>query len=631
MRLWLPVFMLSAACSSGSPNHYAVVYTEEREVCADRNPLRNAYFGDTHVHTALSFDAWTHGVRNTPADAYRFAQGEQLLLPPLDAEGNGTTPVRLDRPLDFTAVTDHAEFFGEVQVCTNPSLPGYNSAECAALRQGSGAFTFGTQLAALSPERLGFCQEDDVACNEQRVGVWGQVQAAAEEAYDRSSACRFTTFVAYEWSGAPDLSNLHRNVIFRNHRVPAVPTSYYEQPDPTGLHRDLESACLEGLEGCDVLMIPHNSNLSNGKMFLPESLGVEDAKRRALMEPLVEIFQHKGGSECVNGLALTVGASDELCNFEDSHVQPLTDCGEGTGEHGLANIGCVSGNDYVRTALVRGLQEEERLGVNPFKLGISAATDTHNATPGLVSERQFVGHSGDSDVDGVRRLDGPTLPPGGWRFNPGGLTGVWAQENSRDAIFTAMRRKEVWGTSGPRITVRFFGGFGLDPGLCSDPGLVEKAYGQGVPMGSDLPSTGTAAPTFVVSALADPGSAEVPGVPLAQLQIIKGWLSDDGEPHIEVFDLLTDQGSYATDPASCTATGSGATSMCSTWTDPHFNPEERAFYYARVVEYPTCRWSTYACLTLAAAGETAQACDDPEVPKLIEERAWTSPIWFAPL
>jgi hypothetical protein len=602
---------------------------------------RNAYYGDLHVHSTYSFDAHIYDVRGRPEDAYRFARGDTVLLPPLDANGQGTRPVRIDRPLDFTAVTDHSEFLGEVEICSTPGAPGYDSPTCEVFRTTANIFdadeatrTFGLRLTSPQPRFEDVCGADAAACLTPASTVWDRVQAAAEAAYDRSPACSFTTFVAYEYSAGPAVSTLHRNVIFRNARV-SFPTSYFEEPTPQGLWARLRADCLDAGTGCDVLAIPHNSNESTGRMFLIEYPGAQSvadertqAALRSAIEPLAEIYQHKGDSECFNGLSGIVGAPDELCEFEKRRV--LADCGEGIGSLGTAQGTCASRSDFLRGALLIGLQEDERLGVNPYRLGFIGSTDTHNATPGAVAEDRFLGHRGTDDGTTEGLLGRGRLTPGGVVFSPGGLAAVWAEENSRDAIFNALRRRETFATSGPRIAVRFFGGWDFTPALCQSPDPVARADAAGVPMGATL--TGSppgASPRFLVSALRDAGTEARPGTPLQRIQIVKGWL-ENGERRYAVHDVAGDPANGATvDLETCTPVGAGADSLCTVWTDPDFQPHEHAYYYARVVENPSCRWNTYLCNALPPEGRPA-TCTNPEIPKTVQERAWTSPIWYRP-
>ncbi len=621
----------------GEPASPRGAYSEEREPCSQFNPSRNVYFGDLHVHTALSFDAWIWDVRTTPEDAYRFARGEPIPLTHLQEKGPETRTVQLERPLDFAAVTDHAEFFAEVEACVTPGSEAYDSLTCVFFRQGNALSTvaMANQLYLPNPKRpADICGPGRVDCPALAGSVWARVRDAAEEAYDRSSNCSFTTFVGYEYTGVPRISNLHRNVIFRNANVPDLPVSYVDQPILQGLWKELERTCLKGREGCDVLAIPHNSNESNGNAFFPDYPGAETieeerdlAALRRRAEPLVEVFQHKGDMECMNGLSGVLGEPDELCDFEKIRSPDATDCGGGTGTLGATRQGCVSRLDYVRNVLLEGLKEEDRLGVNPYKLGMIASTDTHNATAGAVAEDRYRGHHGWRDDDPEKRSASNMI-----LNNPGGLAAVWAEENSRDAIFDALKRRETFGTSGPRLVVRFFGGWDYPEDLCEEPDFVEKGYQGGVPMGGDLPPRpdGEDAPRFAVLAVreADLGSTE--GTPLQRVQVIKGWLNPEGAAVQKVFDVAGDPDNGAgVDLGTCAATGTGFDTLCTVWTDPDFDPGQRAFYYARVLENPTCRWSAYECIRLPA-GERPAHCTDPDVDKTIQERAWTSPIWYRP-
>jgi hypothetical protein len=609
-----------------------------RQPCAQHTRLRNVYFGDLHVHTTYSFDAHAFEVRTTPAQAYRFAQGEPIMLPPLDAQGNGTRSIRIERALDFAAVTDHSEYLGEVQACTTPDSPAYNSDTCITYRgdEYNAVRKFGLAFTPRQPKRFqDVCGTDGSLCRDLAGDVWQRIQAAAEAAYDRSASCTFTSFIAYEYSASPGASTMHRNVIFRNDHVP-FPASVFEQSTPQGLWTQLKATCLDTGTGCDVLAIPHNSNESNGNMFAIEYPGattLDDQRTQAAfrvrMEPLVEIFQHKGDSECFNGLSGVVGAPDELCEFEKRNRSASEDCGDKTGTLGTAGEGCLSRLDFVRGVLLAGLQENERLGVNPYRLGIIASTDTHNGTPGATTESTFMGHRGTDDDTPAKQLGPGVLTHGGVIFNPGGLVGVWAEENSRPSIFDALRRREVFGTSGTRLSVRFFGGWNLPADLCDDPQMLETAYAQGAPMGGALAPqpAGAAAPTFVVAALRDPGTAVRPGTPLQRLQVIKGWL-ENGEAHQQVYDVAGDPNNGASvDELTCETRGSGNDALCAVWTDPAFNPSQPSFYYVRAVENPTCRWSTYVC-NAPSTEPRPDACNAPAVPKTIQERAWSSPIWY---
>ncbi len=620
--------------------------------CLDNNPQRNAYFGDFHVHTSYSSDGWLFGVRTTPQDAYRYAFGGELLLAPNDASNTvGTRPVRIDRPLDFMAVTDHAEYFAEQRFCADETLPEYQSDYCLEYRQGYGR-DMQQMIRILSPmpwRDVAQCGEDGARCKEVAGAVWQDTVQAAEDWNDTSENCERTTFIAYEYSSVRLGSNLHRNVIFRNSIVPPNPISYIEATRATELWQHLDKDCLSSETGCDVFAIPHNSNISNGRMFAvdyPGTSSLEEQRAQAALrikvEPLIEIMQHKGDSECRNGLPNVIGAVDELCDFEafENFAFQTTvmfgevgECYEGPFADSIPHLGpnCLSKSSYIRTALVEGLKEEARLGVNPFKFGLSASTDTHNGLGGGVNERTFPGHLGIADDTVEERTAWSSDVAGNASNNPGGLIGVWAEENSREAIFKASKRKEVFGTSGPRIQPRLFAGWDYSTSLCDDPDMLSKAYQQGVPMGGDLPARGSAsAPVFIASALADAGTADLPGTPLQRLQMVKGWVDDKGVTNEKVFDIAGDANNGASvNLENCTRSGSGFVQLCTVWQDPEFDPSRRAVYYLRAVENPSCRYTAWQCASLPE-GQRPADCSRPEVRKAIQERAWSSPIWYTP-
>jgi hypothetical protein len=435
--------------------------------------------------------------------------------------------------------------------------------------------------------------------------------------------------------------------VFRNAVVPARPANFIDQPTVEELWTRLEEDCLDAGTGCEALAIPHNSNVSGGLMFQDvrsdgAPLGRADAERRAARERLLEVTQHKGDSEC------RAGGADELCGYEKL---PYARLDQMASERMWTEPPRLS---YAREALLEGLRLERALGANPFAFGLVGATDTHLATPGLVDEDRFVGHAAGTVS---ARLAIPPLPDR-LDFNPGGLAVLLAEENSRDALFEAMKRREAYGTSGPRIEVRFFGGFGYRAELCAAPDFVAQGYAGGVPMGGELPappavadaepriapsgatalaSSDATAPRFVVSALADPGTRDRAGTQLQRLQLVKGWL-EDGEPREAVFDVAGDPANGAgVDPRTCEPTGPGARQLCAVWSDPAFDPRVPAFWYARVVENPSCRWNAWACLAAgvdcadpAGVPDGLAPCCDPSVPQTIQERAWTSPIWYTP-
>ncbi len=614
--------------------------TEKRAPCTNYQENRQPFFGDLHVHTTLSSDAFVYGNRNSPRDAYAFSQGAALGLPPLDAKGNPTRTAQIDRPLDFAAVTDHAEFLGEILICQNPDLPGFDSIACRIIRGEAGIPPVLANLLWDQHVRLGIelamCRKAGVNCDSAAASAWAEVQSAAEEAYDRTSTCDFTTFVAYEHTTTFGPNNTHRNVIFRNERVQAIPTSSYETggPNPPALWAALQQQCLDGEPGCDVLAIPHNSNLSGGFMF-PDPTDQTEAMTRVFFEPLIEIYQTKASSECRFDSALGVGTdtNDELCAFEQAPFlnfafQP----GPPADQFPRRTV--------VRNILKDGLALQQSMGVNPFRLGVVGGTDTHIGTAGLVSERDYPGHNGtlDSGPLGTGLPAKPTI-----YGSSGGLTVIWAEENSRDALFEAMQRRETYATSGTRPIVRFFGGFELYDGLCDESDWVKKAYENGVPMGGDLVRDDDDNPRFLVSALQD-----VASVPLQRVQIIKGWVDASGQVHERVYDVAGDPNNGArVDPSTCNPVGDGFSDLCAVWEDKEFDPNQRAFYYARVLENPTCRWSTRVCKNLGidpfAANCTKlapqvkpfSACclnegTTPALEPVIQERAWTSSIWYTP-
>ncbi|MDJ0847009.1 MAG: DUF3604 domain-containing protein [Myxococcota bacterium] len=635
--LLLPALSVAALAANAQVRDY--VTTEERQPCRAFEADRRPFFGDTHVHTTYSFDARSQDTRNTPRDAYRFARGEALGIQPYDSEGRPTRSIRLDRPLDWTAVSDHGEFLGEVKICTTPGTWSYWHPVCIAYRHtNAGAFIAFGWRGLIAKERWGFCDDAGAYCLAEAGGVWQSIVEAAEEAYDRSPACAFTSFVGYEWTASVgEGQNLHRNVIFRNARVPELPVSWIETPSASDLWDHLEEKCVKGLPGCDVLTVPHNSNLSGGLMFqtarvageeVPGEIDEAEARRRSRWEPLVEIMQHKGSSECDSRLA--PWSSDETCGFEKLPYDRF-----GGKDSSLTDPRLPDATNYVRHALAKGLRLQQELGANPFRFGIIASTDTHIAAPGLTAEKDHPGHGGAG-----RAAQGGEPDPEGFpddlEFGPGGLAVLWAEENTRDSLFAAMQRGEAYGTSGTRPVVRFFGGWGYPEGLCEAPDFAGRGYAGGVPMGGELPVRTSGAPRFAVSALADPGTGKDAGAPLQRLQIVKGWL-EDGEPRERVVDVAGGDNGASVDLASCERRGEGSASLCTVWQDPDFDASQPAFYYARVLENPTCRWSQYVCNAArvdcsdpASVPEKLAPCCSPDHRGAIQERAWTSPIWYTP-
>ena len=606
-----------------------------REPCIHRDPLRQAFFGDLHTHTAFSLDALGRGGFQTPDDAFRFARGEPIDLSAVD--GSPRT-AQLDRPIDFAAVTDHSEWLGEVEACTDPSSPVYGDAVCRRLRPG---FTPEDRTVWRDDPRIGgrpstVCGDDQRRCRDGLATAWTETVAAAERHYDRSSECSFTTFLGWEYTRAPERSMTHRNIILRNEIAPELPISWIDAAHPEEMWTKLKERCNDNGSGCEALSIPHNPNISNGRMFTLDWGGqsIEQqrayASLRAEMEPLLEMMQAKGASECRRGMWGVVGGEDELCDFEQARfidTRPPPDCEDGIGARALSGEGCQSRLDFARYALIEGLAQEERLGVNPFQFGLIAATDGHNGAPGDTDEYDFQGHNSNDDSNLERRLTTSSYVPHRFR-NPGGLVGVWAEENSRDSVFDALKRRETFGTSGTRIQVRMFGGWDL-PDLCTSHEMIADAYEAAVPMGAVLPAgSGADAPMLFVTAIADPGTDDHPGTPLQRIQIVKGWVGEDGQFYERVYDVAGDADNGAdVSRETCERHGKGASELCVVWTDSEFDPSRSAVYYARVLENPSCRWSGWECSALPEADRPPQ-CADPTIPWQIQERAWTSPIWY---
>lgn len=606
-------------------------YSEHRQPCANHDPLRRPLFGDLHVHTRYSLDASTQGTRTTPAQAYAFARGKEIGIQPWDDEGRASRTLQLRRPLDFSMVSDHAELIGEVRMCNTPEVEGYGSWQCMLYRHlPRGAYYLFNYMATMRASHLGMCGEGGEKCRMEALIPWAEMQAAAELNYDRSEACEFTAFIGYEWTGMESSSggNLHRNVVFRNADVPDLPSAFIDGPAASLLWQSLDEQCLQADGACDALVIPHNSNLSAGYMFSGELDGggvmtADYAANRRRFEPLVEIMQHKGASECY--YAAGVG-SDELCAFEQLPKDNIA----GYDSPPKPDTG------FVRQALADGLALEQQLGVNPYQMGVIGSTDTHLGAPGAADEEPFLGHGG----AGVpARTEVPPGLPDKLEYNPGGLAVVWAEENSRDSIFAAMRRREAYATSGPRISSRFFAGWNYPQDLCESSDRIARAYAEGVPMGGELLGPGDGhSPSFLIAASKDPGTQDAPGMPLQRVQLIKGWVDEAGETHHQVIDVAGDAGNGASvDLKTCQPQGEGAAQLCSVWRDPAFDPQQPAFYYTRVVENPSCRWSQRQCV---AAGVD---CDDPTTigkgyagccsadhQPVIQERAWSSAIWYKP-
>jgi len=631
--------------------------------CAVSSDTKLPFFGDLHIHTRYSFDSYLSNQKNDPDGAYEYAKGRVITLP--NAYGDQTVSAQIDRPIDFAAVTDHGQFLGEVALCDSHwSQAAWWAPVCLMSRAqnlwiqlyAASLWTVSGGMEGKAPERGMVCALGD--CEASALSVWGDIQAAAERHYDRSEDCSFTTFVGYEYTQGQEMANLHRNVIFRNEAVTARPISVFEtESSVPELWRQLRTQCLDADGQCDVMAIPHNPNLGGGLMF-PDPASEQEAIDRLEIEPLVELVQHKGASECRFDRLAGVGidTEDELCAFEQIPSDNLAMLGSVNGkmwsDRGLpVDVTNFHRRNMMRNVLKDGLALEQASGVNPFKQGFIGSTDTHTATSGGAMEKNYVGHLGSRDAT-FRNLQDHFVS------NPGGLAVVWAEENRRDAIFNAMRGRETYATSGTRPIVRFFAG-DYETDLCDDPQALEKAYASGVPMGGILIRTpDDSAPRFFISAQRDHGTELHPANPLERIQIIKGWVRADGTTHERVVDVLgSETEGLGVDMNSCAATATGHASLCSVWEDPDYSEGESAFYYARILETPSCRWSTLqcqaanvnpfseSCSTQAdVANELANAqgnsgdlygicCTNPErdpfYSPTIRERAWTSPIWLS--
>ncbi len=573
------------------------------------NPLRDAYYGETHMHTSFSLDAYIGGARLDHDGAYRYAKGETVTV-------NGEEKTRR-RPLDFVSVTDHAEYIGEMYSTMVESAPGHDQDQLEQLRNM-------TDLEERQKWFLQYVVENNRGDNpshppffagaETTRSAW-KVMIEAAEAHNNPGV--FTALIGFEWSAAPKGGNLHRNVIYRDAQVPDLPMSSYE------LRREDElwawMAEQESL-GSKALAIPHNSNASKQMMFpdvdaAGDPIDLEYAQIRQHFEPLIEMMQIKGNSE----VHRKFWAADEFADFENADsIQNYSDR-------------TFHKRDFVREGLKIGLAFEQKLGVNPFKYGIIGGTDNHNGLPSAVAEDTFIGGHGPEDgtVDARRTSD-----VGGWidgkDLSIGSLSGVWATQNTRAAIWDAMKRRETFATSGPRIKVRFFGGVDLTSNPSDSPEFLQQAYELGVPMGGDLGSMG-AAPTFNVYAMKDPEGAN-----LDRIQIIKGWANEDGSLDERIINVVWSGDRQPDASGNLPVVGNtvnletamftndiGSPTLEGSWTDDEFDSEQHAFYYARVLEIPTPRWTTYD-----AVKNDLPLLDD--VPAIIQERAWTSPIWYKP-
>lgn len=609
----------------------------------ESNASRQAFFGDLHVHTTYSLDAFAFGTVATPDDAYRYAKGEAIKHP-------GGFDVQLRDPLDFYAVTDHAGFLGVAKAAADPTtklgqvpyveyLHNLNAPENLSLDSLASRYkVFGSFIRqTLTAIRDG--SVDISLINDISNAAWTDTVNSAE-AHNKPG--EFTTFVAYEFTASSaDRGNLHRNVIFRGaDKLPTNPYSILQGNNPEGLWDWMDGLRDQGVES---LAIPHNSNGSNGQMFklsdwAGNPMDESYTRKRIRNEPLVELTQVKGTSETHPVLS----DNDEWAGFEIMPFRVAT------------TLPSEPVGSYAREALLNGLNFEEKGITNPYKFGFVGASDTHTgaisddesnyfAKVGLldsssalrgsvpVPEDQIAAISANGRGS-IQEKDGKTYSiTASETYGAAGLTGVWAEENTRAAIYDAFRRKETFATSGPRMRVRFFAGYDFEQSMLSSDKGIAEAYEKGVSMGSDLLAASEDAPDFLLWAVRDAKSTA-----LQRLQIVKGW-TVDGEHKEMVYDVACSDGG-AVDPkthrcpdngasvdlSNCAVTAnSGAAELKTLWKDPEFSSDQRAFYYLRVLENPSCRWSTWDALRAGVAPRT-------DLPSTIQERAWSSPIWFQP-
>jgi len=587
------------------------------------------YFGDTHLHTSYSMDAGAFGARLTPRDAYLFARGNEV-------RSSSGQPVKLSRPLDFLVVADHSDgmgFFpllmgGDPEVMADPQgrkwhdmiLSGQGGAAAMEIIQNFGK---GTISKAILP----------VPGTRAYQGAWAETIKAAEEANEPG---RFTAFIGYEWTSNTGGNNLHRNVIFRDDATKASVVEPFTTMRPLGSDNPVDlwkwMASFEEKTGGNVLAIAHNGNLSNGRMFpAVEAFGTPVdrgyAETRARWERLYEATQTKGDGEAHPYLS----PNDEFANFEKWDKGNLD--GSAAKSRDMLEF------EYARSGLKHGLRLEQKLGVNPYKFGLIGSSDAHTGLA-AVEEENFFGKTApqepsperiaqkffDNPQTGVKIMD--------WEVSASGYAAVWATANTREALFDAMERRETYATTGTRMIVRFFGGWDFEPADAGNRLPATIGYGKGVPMGGDLRAAPAGkSPTFLVAALKDPIGAN-----LDRIQVVKGWMDARGELHEQVYDVawgdagkrkpgadgkLPPVGSTV-DVANATWTNTiGDPELITVWKDPAFDPKLRAFYYARVLEIPTPRWTAYDARRFGVQPL-------PGTTLTLQERAYTSPIWYTP-
>ncbi len=610
---------------------YEIEYEDRPEVEVEISPTKNAYFGDLHVHTRNSFDAFITGTRTSADDAYRFAKGEAI-------DNGNNVSIKLDGPpLDFYGVTDHGEYMGVVRAMHPFSQDPIRKSDTAKSIMAMWGLTDEERYEAFLTVGTTIVTGDaikDIYDQELIDSSWAFNINAAERHYEPG---KFTTFAAYEYTqmnviGSIDdnlgATNLHRNVVFKD-KAPKRLFSTLDSTNPEDLWSWMND---KRGEGFDVIAIPHNSNASNGQMFAttmtdgsPQTAAY--ARNRMLNEPIVEMTQIKGTSETHPLLS----PEDEFADHELYEILV-----------GMAVPSEKSPGSFVRQSLAIGMRLEEQYGANPFEFGFIGSSDSHVSAPSISEENHFGKFAHDTNKyqrgsvppdgreDWEKQGDGPELDfISSAQYGASGLAAVWAEANTREHIFDAMRRKESFATSGPRIKVRFFAGVDLNNNMVNATDMVEQAYDNGVPMGGKI-SGGEDGPGFIVWAVQDPN-----GYPLQRVQIVKTW-SEGGANMEEIHDVACAKG--MPDPVTRRCPDNGAMvdmSDCSTndetgvaelktyWTDPNYTPDRQVAYYARILENPKCRWSTWDAIRNGTP-------PNPEMSETVQDRAWSSPIWVVP-
>ncbi|QDP01596.1 DUF3604 domain-containing protein [Thalassotalea sp. PS06] len=569
---------------------------------------KQAYFGNLHIHTSWSFDGYTNGSPTSPEDAYRWAKGEAI---PATKEGG---MMKIKKPLDWYAVSDHAEYMGVFKNMEDPDSPFSKLDIAKEITSEDSAVAFKAFAKILDDMNKGK-SDPQLSDPEMAKSMWQEIIDIAEQHNEPGS---FTTFAAFEWTSAPNNRNLHRVVIFNGSEgIPEMPFSTLDSNKPEDLWKYMNTARDSGAE---LLAVPHNGNASDGMMFeLTDSYGNEITKEysenRIKNEPVYEISQIKGTSETHPDLS----PNDEFADFElwDYTLSAITE--RPTKRQG----------SYLRQAYLDGIRMEMNDQGNPFKYGVIGDSDTHNSAASVEEDNYTGKFAGEFNKE--HRLKGiPGYEEASKQqireFSSGGLAGVWAEENTRDAIFNAMARKETFGTSGTRMQVRVFASFEYDDNILDSEDWVNMAYDKGVPMGSELSGASDNSPVLIIQAM-----KEADGANLDRAQVIKGWVDSEGNAQEKIFDVaLSDDRTDGSEMLESTVdlkTGKytndiGASSFLVTWKDPEFDPAQHAFYYVRVLEIPTPRWST---LDAIALGQEIR--DD--LPATIQERAWSSPIWYS--